>query len=132
MEHKDPSDVKENRHTGLNEGLLGLGEEFVYEFPLDGDYTLKLSGHIDDINGYMFEIGGSYDVAVANSLDIETMLLPGTPFEAGDSLPVGLHVYPGVPAEVDFTVTHVGEDNAVTLQQYKGVANESGYWDGEG
>jgi hypothetical protein len=112
--------------------LLGLGDEFVYEFPLDGDYTLKLSGHIDDINGYTFEIGGSYDVAVANSLDIETMLLPGTPFEAGDSLPVGLHVYPGVPAEVDFTVTHVGEDNAVTLQQYKGVANESGYWDGEG
>ena len=112
--------------------LLGLGDEFVYEFPLDGDYILKLSGHINDINGYMFEITGTYDLTVANSLDIETMLLPGTPFEAGDSLPVGLHVYPQVPADVIFTVTHVGADNAVTLQQYKGVANGSGYWDGEG
>ena len=112
--------------------LLGLGDEFVYEFPLDGDYILKLSGHINDINGYMFEINGTYDLTVANSLDIETMLLPGTPFEAGDSLPVGLHVYPQVPAEVDFTVTHVGADNVVTLQRYKGVANKSGYWDGEG
>ncbi|MQF48756.1 hypothetical protein FIM08_02490 [SAR202 cluster bacterium AC-647-N09_OGT_505m] len=112
--------------------LLGLGDEFVYEFPLDGDYILKLSGHINDINGYMFELTGTYDLTVASSLDIETMLLPGTPFEAGDSLPVGLHVYPRVPAEVDFTVTHVGADNNLTLQQYKGVANESGYWDGGG
>ena len=112
--------------------LLGLGDEFVYEFPLDGDYILKLSGHINDINGYMFEITGTYDLTVANSLDIETMLLPGTPFEVGDSLPVGLHVYPQVPADVNFIVTHVGADNAVTLQQYKGVANKSGYWDGEG
>jgi hypothetical protein len=112
--------------------LLGLGDEFVYEFPLDGDYVLKLSGHVNDTNGYIFEIGGSYDVSVANSLDIETMLLPGTPFEVGGSLPVGLHVYPQVPAKVDFTVTHVGADNVATLQQYKGVANESGYWDGEG
>ncbi|MDP7453350.1 MAG: hypothetical protein QGE95_13900, partial [Arenicellales bacterium] len=112
--------------------LLGSGDEFVYEFPLDGDYVLKLSGHVNDGNGYMFEITGTYDLTVANSLDIETMLLPGTPFEAGDSLPVGLHVYPQVPADVTFTVTHVGSDNAVTSQQYKGVANESGYWDGEG
>jgi len=112
--------------------LLGSGDEFVYEFPLDGDYVLKLSGHVSDVNGYMFEITGTYDLTVANSLDIETMLLPGTPFEAGDSLPVGLHVYPQVPADVTFTVTHVGSDNAVTSQQYKGVANESGYWDGEG
>ena len=112
--------------------LLGWGDEFVYEFPLDGDYVLNLSGHVNDINGYIFEITGTYDLTVANSLDIETMLLPGTPFEVGGSLPVGLHVYPQVPADVDFTITQVGADNVVTLQRYKGVANESGYWDGEG
>ena len=112
--------------------LLELRDEFVYEFPLDGDYVLKLSGHVSDTNGYMFEITGTYDLTVANSLDIETMLLPGTPFEAGGSLPVGLHVYPQVPAEVDFIVTHVGPDNAFTSQQYKGVANKDGYWDGNG
>ena len=112
--------------------LLGFGDEFVYGFPQDGDYVITLSGYVSDINGHTFEITGTYDVTVANSLDIETMLLPGTPFEVGDSLPVGLHVYPQVPAEVNFTVTHVGADNIITLEQYKGVANESGYWDGEG
>ena len=55
--------------------LLGLGDEFVYDFPLDGDYVLNLSGHINDINGFIFEITGTYDLTVANSLDIETCLL---------------------------------------------------------
>jgi hypothetical protein len=119
-------------HIGEIPQLLGFRDEFLYEFPQDGDYVITLSGYVSDINGHTFEITGTYDVTVANSLDIETMLLPGTPFEVGDSLPVGLHVYPQVPAEVNFTVTHVGADNIITLEQYKGVANESGYWDGEG
>ena len=112
--------------------MLGTGDELAYQFPFDGEYRLNLSGHLSDKNGLIFEITGSYDLTVANSLDIETLLLPGTPFEVGDALPVGLHVFPGVPAVVYFTVTHVGADNVITLRQYEGAANESGYWDGEG
>jgi len=44
---------------------------------------LKLSGYVSDRNGYKFEINGTYDLTVANSLDIETELLPGTPFAQG-------------------------------------------------
>ncbi len=119
-------------HIGEIPQLLGTGDELAYQFPFDGEYRLNLSGHLSDKNGLIFEITGSYDLTVANSLDIETLLLPGTPFEVGDALPVGLHVFPGVPAVVYFTVTHVGADNVITLRQYEGAANESGYWDGEG
>jgi hypothetical protein len=112
--------------------LLGTGQEFVYEFPVDGDYTVELSGHVPDINGHVFEITGTYDLTVGNSLDVETLLLPGTPFEVGDSLPVGLHLYPGVPAEIELTITHVGADSVVDQREYSGTANANGYWDGEG
>ena len=112
--------------------LLGLGNEFVYEFPLDGDYIVGLSGHVPDINGHVFEITGTYDLTVGNSLDVETFLLPGTPFEVGDSLPIGLQLYPGVPAEINLTITHAGADSVVDKREYSGTANSNGYWDGEG
>ena len=119
-------------HIGEIPQLLGLQDEFEYEFPLDGDYVVKLSGYVFDSYGHKFEISGTYDLTVANSLDIETELLPGTPFEIGNSLPVGLYIYPQVSADVNFKVTHVGADNVVTVEEYKGTANEFGYWDGNG
>ena len=70
--------------------LLGFKDQLAYSFPLDGDYLLKLSGYVSDRNGYKFEINGTYDLTVANSLDIETGLLPGTPFDVDNNLPRGL------------------------------------------
>lgn len=119
-------------HIGEIPQLLGQADMFEYEFPLDGDYVVHLAGHIADENGQILEVTGTFDLVVANSLDIETLLLPGTPFEVGDSLPVGLQVYPGVPADVTFTVTHIGADNVVTKKEYTGVANSGGWWDGGG
>ena len=71
-------------------------------------------------------------MTVANSLDIETELLPGTPFEIGNSLPVGLYVYPQVSADVNFKITHVGAiyPAPILVKEYEGTANEFGYWDG--
>ncbi|MDP7453558.1 MAG: hypothetical protein QGE95_14985, partial [Arenicellales bacterium] len=119
-------------HIGEIPQLLAQADVFGYEFPLDGDYVVELIGHVSDINGLSADIVGTYDVTVANSLDIETMLLPGTPYEVGDSLPIGLQVYPGVPAEINFTVTYVGTDNVIHKRDYAGAANSNGYWDGEG
>ena len=59
-------------------------------------------------------------------------MLPGTPFEIGNHLPIGLHIYPKVPASINFTVTHVDDANVVSLHEYEGVANGFGYWDGDG
>ena len=119
-------------HIGEIPQLLAKGDVFEYQFPLDGDYVVRLAGQVADANGQTFEIAGTYDLTVANSLDIETLLLPGTPFEIGDSLPIGLQVYPGVPAEINFTVTHVGADNVIHEREYAGASNSNGYWDGEG
>ncbi len=119
-------------HIGEIPQLLGQTDIFEYQFPLDGDYVVHLAGHIADENGQILEVTGTFDLVVANSLDIETALLPGTPFEVGDSLPVGLQVYPGVPADVRFTVTHIGADNAVTKKEYTGTASTGGWWDGDG
>ena len=119
-------------HIGEIPQLLAQADVFGYKFPLDGDYVVELTGHVSDINGLSFAIAGTYDVTVANSLDIETLLLPGTPHEVGDSLPIGLQVYPGVPAEINFTVTYAGADNVIHKRDYAGAANSNGYWDGEG
>jgi len=119
-------------HIGEIPQLLAQADVFEYQFPLDGDYVVQLVGHIADVNGQILEVTGAYDLTVANSLDVETSLLPGTPFEVGDSLPVGLQVYPGVPAEVRFTITHIGADNAVTKEEFTGTATAGGWWDGDG
>ena len=119
-------------HIGEIPQLLGHSDMFNYQFPLDGDYVVHVAGYIADENGQIIDVTGTFDLIVANSLDIETSLLPGTPFEVKDSLPVGLQVYPGVPGDITFIVSHIGPDNAVTEKQYTGTANADGWWDGEG
>jgi hypothetical protein len=112
--------------------LLGTGNAFAYQFPMDGDYVITLDGRISDLAGRAYEISGTYDVTVADILDIETAALPGTPFEVGDSLPVGLFVMPGLPAEVDYTVTTTYPNGEIEVDEYHGQANAFGWWDGEG
>ena len=119
-------------HIGEIPQLLGSRDTFSYQFPIDGDYVVRTKGQIADMHGRNFEITGTYDVTVANSLDIETLLLPGTPFEIGNSLPIGLQVLPGVPADINLTVTHIDSANTVTTQEFAGKANVDGWWDGEG
>jgi hypothetical protein len=119
-------------HIGEIPQLLGQRDVFKYSFPLDGDYVIRLAGHIYDTNGLRFEISGTYDLTVASSLDIETPLLPGTPFEVGNSMPIGLSIFPGVPADIKLTVTQVTDDNTVIRNEYTGTANQNGWWDGEG
>lgn len=112
--------------------LLGDRDAFTYQFPMDGDYHITLDGHTKDILGNDYEISGTYHVTVADILDIETALLPGTPFEVGDSMPVNLYVMPGLPAEVVYKVSTFYPGGAVYVKEYRGTANAFGWWDGEG
>ena len=112
--------------------LMGSGDTFTFQFPVDGDYIVELDGHIFDQSGRRYAIGGIYDVTVANVLDIEPALVPGTPFEIGNALPVGLTIYPGFPADVDFTVLQIEPDGEETRITYSGQANQNGWWDGDG
>ena len=112
--------------------LLGAEDEFAYRFPMDGDYLITLDGHIAGINGRRHLIQGTYDLTIANVLDIEAALLPTTPFEVGDSMPVALTVMPQVPAEIFYIVTQVGADGRHTSETFRGRANRDGWWDGDG
>jgi hypothetical protein len=128
-------------HRTVSEGGGNLGEipqlqtddgQFTYEFPLDGDYVITLDGEISDLSGQSYAITGTYDVTIANVLDIETSLLPGTPFEVGNSLPIGLRVMPGLPATINYEVKHIAPDGEVTARTFNGQANQDGWWDGDG
>lgn len=112
--------------------LQGAGDEFAYQFPADGEYVITLDGHIAGINGRRHLIQGTYDLTIANVLDIETALLPTTPFEVDDSMPITLTVYPQVPAEILYTVTQVGADGELNSESFRGRANPNGWWDGDG
>ena len=112
--------------------LLGPEDEFAYQFPFDGDYVITLDGHIAGMDGRRHQIQGTFDLTIANVLDIETALLPTTPFEVGDSLPVSLTVIPPVPADIFYTVTQVGADGRFASETFRGRAGQDGWWDGSG
>lgn len=112
--------------------LLGSGETFAYQFPANGDYVVTLDGQIKDLLGNGYLISGTYDVTIADIFDIETAAMPGTPFEVGDSLPVSLYVMPGLPAEVDYTITTYAANGEKQTGEYHGQANAFGWWDGDG
>jgi len=112
--------------------LLGEGDAFAYQFPMNGDYLITLEGQIKDILGNDYEISGTYPVTVADVLDIELALLPGTPFEVGDHMPISLYVMPGVPAEIVYKVTTFFANAEIEEEEYHGRANVFGWWDGDG
>ena len=112
--------------------LLGDGDTFADEFPDNGDYVVTLNGYVFDTGGRRLEIRGTYDLIAANVLDIETALLPTTPFEVGDHLPVAVTIMPGIPADVSYTITQVRANGDISSQTFTGRANENGWWDGDG
>ena len=112
--------------------LRGDGDTFAYQFPQDGDYVLRVAGYIHDTGGRRYEISGTYDLTVAHVLDIETSLLPTTPFEVGDSIAPTVTTLPGVPADITYNITHVTADGATSRTAFDGTANSHGWWDGDG
>lgn len=78
---------------------------FDYQFPDYGEYTIEMTGTVQDVYGNTYEGGGTYKVFVAEPLDLEPATLPMTPLQVGDVLNPGLTVLPGVPADVEVKVT---------------------------
>lgn len=112
--------------------LLGDPGTFAYSFPADGDYVVTLSGQMADTRGRYYAICGTYDVTIGRVLDIEMGFLPTTPFEVGDTLAPVVTTIPGVPADIVYSIAHVGPDGAKTIQTFEGQAGTNGYWDGGG
>ena len=104
-----------------------------YQFAEYGPYTIEMTGEVVDIWGNRYAGGGSYTVLAAELLDLMPGVLPGTPFEVGDTLYAGLTVSPGVAADVTITARVYPLDGGDPLEQViEGQANRYGYFAGEG
>jgi hypothetical protein len=95
-----------------------------------GEYKIELVGNVKDIYGEVYEISGNYSVYVAELLDIETGVFPGTPFEVGDSFSASLITQPGLPAEVSISLSHFPNSSVSerVTETYSGDANRFGYF----
>ena len=113
--------------------LTTLAEALSYRFVEYGRYTITLSGSVSDIWGEEYPVDGTFEVWVAEALDLETASLPSTPFRVGDQLPAVVSVYPGVPADIEMSfVLHSIAGSATKSDSVTGKANRFGYFDGGG
>ena len=113
--------------------LTTLSNDFSYRFREYGRYRITLSGSLPDIWGTDYPFGGTFDIWVAETLDLEAASLPATPFEVGDRLPAVVNVFPGVPAQIEWAFELHPIDGSVVIQDgVSGTANRFGYFDGGG
>ncbi len=92
-----------------------------------GEYTVELTGFVEDVWGNRYEGGGTYPFIVAERLDMTPMMLSGTPYEVGDHAPLGLHIAPGVAASVAVTARLYPLDGSPVVERlFAGAANDYG------
>ncbi|MEP7290891.1 MAG: hypothetical protein ABI835_03860 [Chloroflexota bacterium] len=119
------------RQSPLNEyRLTTLNPTFgARSFDQYGEYTISLTGSIEDAWGNRYQGGGTYRFLSAELLDLTPGVMSGTPFAVGDALNFGLHLAPGVPAEVTVTVWAYPLDGSDAIEQrVSGRANARGYF----
>ncbi len=114
--------------------LVAASDRFRVAFDQYGHHVITATGQVSDLWGNDYAGGGTYDVWVAEPLDMATGVLPGTPFDVGDVFNPALQFYPGVPARVEWVVTeYPNSDPAQAIQHtVSGRANRFGTFDGRG
>src|SRR5205814_728660 len=108
--------------------LTTLDPKFDYQFTQYGLHRIPTTGSIEDLDGNVYTGGGTYEVWVAHTLDLDTAVIAGTPFEVGDAFSPAVVVQPGVAADVDVTVRLLidsKKDKAI-VRRFSGKANRFG------
>ena len=110
--------------------LTTLDPSFEYQFDEYGQYVVIMEGWVQDATGTTYRGGGTYDVYVAETLDLDLGTFLNTPFEVGDVMSPVVHVRPGVPADVqiDLTLFPNSSTKDVLSQTVTGQANPFGYF----
>jgi hypothetical protein len=110
--------------------LQAGSDRFEVAFDQYGRHTIDMTGNVSDLWGNTYAGGGTYDVWIAHTLDIDPGVLPGTPLAVGDAFNPALQLYPRVPAEIHLTLTlHPNSDPAqAEVQTVTGMANRFGYF----
>ena len=110
--------------------LTTLDPSFEYQFDQYGQYVVTMEGWIQDATGITYRGGGSYDVYVAETLDLDLGTFLNTPFEVGDVMSPVVHVRPGVPAnvQIDLKLFPDSSTEDVLSTTVTGEANAFGYF----
>lgn len=104
-----------------------------YSFDQYGEYTIRLTGSVEDVWGSRYEGGGDYQLVIAEPLDMTPGVLPGTPFETGDVFFPGVHLSPRFPADVTIRLRVVPLDGSAPIEHsFEGQADAQGYFLPEG
>ena len=82
--------------------LATLRDEFHHAFDADGVHKVVVSGTIDDASGNEYAFSGTYDVLVAEPMDVDFGTLPGTPLSVLEPINRALQFHPPVPAQVSY------------------------------
>ena len=98
-----------------------------YPFDQYGEYEINLTGTFDDVSGHRYSGGGTYRVVIAEPFDLTPGVLPGTPFEVGDTLFTGGRITPGLPAEVNVHVTLYPLDGSEAIEAHFGPVEADRY-----
>ena len=107
--------------------LTTLQPQLDYAFTQYGRYEITMSGFVEDVYGNRYDGGGTYEVIAARHMDLESAVLPGTPFHVGESPAPAFVVQPPVPAEIEVTVRFAGQAGLPVLHTFRGRANRFGY-----
>ncbi len=110
--------------------LTTLNPRFTqYVFAQEGHHRIRMEGRLRDIWGNVYTGGGTYDVWIAEPLQMLPGVLPGTPFEVGDVYNPALTIAPGFPAEVTIRLSVYPLDGgAPVVREAGGTANAHGYF----
>ncbi len=108
--------------------LQAASSRFRLTFDQYGHHVVTMAGTVDDIWGNHYQGGGTYDLWVAEPLDIDPGVLPGTPLAVGDAFNPGLQLHPGVPAAITLTLTLYPDSDPAQVQTHTltGTANRFG------
>lgn len=106
------------------------GDSLTYRFDQYGRHIITLQGEMRDIWGNRYVAGGTYEVWIAELLDLELATLPGVPFEVGDTYAPGVRVQPAMPAMITTAQTLYVNSSVedVVREIWIGRANRYGYY----
>jgi len=100
------------------------------DFDQYGLHTVSLTGTLRTLRGQQLIMSGTYDIWVAEPLDLSLGTFEGTPLEVGDEWSPVVVVEPGVPAEVEVIINHYVDGDSTKKQSFRtsGRANRFGYF----
>jgi hypothetical protein len=110
--------------------LQAASTAFRTTFDQYGHYVVTMTGSLPDLWGNLYGGGGTYDLWVAEPLDVDPGVLPGTPLAVGDAFNPTLQLYPRVPARVELALTLYPDSDPSRAEIYtvRGWADRFGYF----